>query len=481
MCDPRYSTNLRTLYGILVTYADISARDTSRGKPYRSELAAQLGCSKKTLDRTVLEGECAGIVRVEERSDPENLQLNDANVYHLQDAAFWRGEWTDPLEPGQTAAQVAAAVTAARVEAKRQAGIEPKGGRKRCAHKKPQGPPRGALPAKDASSGGSVVHDATPRVTGDAGVASPVTPNVKSPHENPGPDPSLPPSAPTGDARAGKEGTDGGPASGSGQPQPAAAVDAAPPSRSRLVSRTPGMQLLLAVGAEDERYLLTGLPLLHQSLMADGMLEEGWTPPQIRHVVCGHPLPDVVTTSVGAIISARLRTAARTGPPASAPPIPAQTAPPPNRHDGAGERPSTRSLNEAVDHRPAAECTECGAAGPVPGTELCPTCLGWPKCPACTGPSPRRGNPATGGVCSKCRAGGTLPRFPTADTQDSTEPNRCTGCDASDNVDSLLCARCTDQARGQAPELMARLDSKSERLALRLLRHTAQGPAAVAP
>ena len=54
VCDPRYTTNLRTLYAILVTYADVGGRDTGRGKPYRRELAAQLGVSEKTLDRTLL-------------------------------------------------------------------------------------------------------------------------------------------------------------------------------------------------------------------------------------------------------------------------------------------------------------------------------------------------------------------------------------------------------------------------------------------
>ncbi|MFC7795760.1 hypothetical protein [Streptomyces cinereoruber] len=30
VCNPQYTTNLRTLYTILVTYADIGARDTSK-------------------------------------------------------------------------------------------------------------------------------------------------------------------------------------------------------------------------------------------------------------------------------------------------------------------------------------------------------------------------------------------------------------------------------------------------------------------
>ncbi|MFE6462428.1 hypothetical protein ACFVP0_33920, partial [Streptomyces cinereoruber] len=150
VCDPRYTTNLRTLYAILVTYADIGARDTSKGKPYRTELAAQLGVSVKTLDRTLLEGEVAGLFQVERRPDPSNEKLHDANVYHLRDAEFWRGEWTDPLAPGQSAAKAAADLVAARVKAKREAGILPKGGvpkgTKRSKEKKvasPVSPPAG--------------------------------------------------------------------------------------------------------------------------------------------------------------------------------------------------------------------------------------------------------------------------------------------------------------------------------------------------
>ncbi|MGW4784915.1 hypothetical protein [Streptomyces sp. NPDC004230] len=128
VCDPRYTTNLRTLYSILVTYADIGGRDTGRGKPYRRELAAQLGVSEKTLDRTIFEGECAGLFRVERRSNPET-NLNDASIYHLNDASFWRGEWADPLEPGRKAKDLAEVLTSARVEAKKAAGVKPKGGR----------------------------------------------------------------------------------------------------------------------------------------------------------------------------------------------------------------------------------------------------------------------------------------------------------------------------------------------------------------
>jgi hypothetical protein len=151
-CDPRYSTNLRTLYTILITYADIGARDTSRGKPYRQELARQLGVSLSTLDRTNDEGEAAGLFRVERRPNPGGD--HDANVYHLNDAAFWRGEWVDPLGPGELAVDAAKAARAARVAAKRAAGYVHKGGVPKGTKRRKSGKHGGASPMTPPSTGG---------------------------------------------------------------------------------------------------------------------------------------------------------------------------------------------------------------------------------------------------------------------------------------------------------------------------------------
>ncbi|MDA5283702.1 hypothetical protein [Streptomyces sp. Isolate_45] len=185
LCDPRYSANLRTLYGILASYADTTTRDTGRGHPWRTELAAQLGVSVKTLDRVLLEGECAGLFHVERRTSPRNARENDASVYHLHDALFWREEWTDPLAPGRSAADEAAAVLKGRVEEKRRAGITPKGGR----------------PKRSQSPGGGVTGDARGGVMGDARVASPVTPYVYSPVQNPPPEKEAPAARSAADAR----------------------------------------------------------------------------------------------------------------------------------------------------------------------------------------------------------------------------------------------------------------------------------------
>lgn len=131
MCDPRYSTNARTLYAILVTYADTQGRTTAKGKPYRPELAAQMGVSVSTVDRTLVEMEVAGMVVIEERVDPANPTHNDSNVYHLQDYPLMyagNGEWKDPLSRGVKAADVAKELIEKRRAEKRAKGIARKGG-----------------------------------------------------------------------------------------------------------------------------------------------------------------------------------------------------------------------------------------------------------------------------------------------------------------------------------------------------------------
>lgn len=98
--------------------------------------------------------------------------------------------------------------------------------------------------------------------------------------------PSLPAdSAATGDGR-----TDGG-------------------SVPRQIIRNPGVDLLLAIGAEQPEFLLTGKPLQDQGIVVAGMLLEGWTPEQLRQVIAGRPLPDQITATVGAIVSSRIKQA----------------------------------------------------------------------------------------------------------------------------------------------------------------------------
>ncbi|KAF0794757.1 hypothetical protein P405_04120 [Streptomyces sp. FR-008] len=178
------------------------------------------------------------------------------------------------------------------------------------------------------------------------------------------------------------------------------------------------MELLQAIGGEQPKFLLTGKVLHDQGVKVAGMLAEGWTPRQIAHVVAGRPLPTPITTSVGAIISARLSEALSAGqPPSAAPPIPAQQG---ADHDGWGDHPGARPWADGEQGismdwvRVLPECEDCGR--PTGAGRLCPVCAGWPFCTRC---SLRRVDPEGAGVCEPC----TDAPASTADTSnlDTTE------------------------------------------------------------
>ncbi|WP_159402298.1 hypothetical protein [Streptomyces sp. FR-008] len=180
----------------------------------------------------------------------------------------------------------------------------------------------------------------------------------------------------------------------------------------------PGVELLQAIGGEQPKFLLTGKVLHDQGVKVAGMLAEGWTPRQIAHVVAGRPLPTPITTSVGAIISARLSEALSAGqPPSAAPPIPAQQG---ADHDGWGDHPGARPWADGEQGismdwvRVLPECEDCGR--PTGAGRLCPVCAGWPFCTRC---SLRRVDPEGAGVCEPC----TDAPASTADTSnlDTTE------------------------------------------------------------
>lgn len=197
MCDPRYSTNARTLYAILVTYADTQGRDTRKGKPYRKELAAQMGVSVSTVDRTLVELEVAGMVTIEERPDPSNPANNEANVYHLHDAPLmWQGngEWKDPLSSRVKAADVAKQLIEERRAEKRAQGVErrggvPKGVSTKAVKAAREASPEGPAGVPGAEEGGST-DAARGGSTDAAGVAARALRNIHSPNQTPSPEPS---------------------------------------------------------------------------------------------------------------------------------------------------------------------------------------------------------------------------------------------------------------------------------------------------
>ena len=130
------------------------------------------------------------------------------------------------------------------------------------------------------------------------------------------------------------------------------------------VKRNPGVDLLSAIGAEKPEFLLTGKTLRDQGMAVAGMLMEGWTVEQLRQVIAGRPLPDEIKTTVGAIVSSRLREALSVPPPGHAP----------------GQAPATTRKAPAgpPDGIPRSSCGECGArirlVGHALEDGLCPVC-----------------------------------------------------------------------------------------------------------
>jgi hypothetical protein len=138
------------------------------------------------------------------------------------------------------------------------------------------------------------------------------------------------------------------------------------------IGRNPGVDLLSAIGAEKPEFLLTGRTLRDQGLVVAGMLLEGWTPEHLRQVVAGRPLPGEIKTTVGAVVSSRLRQAL-TGPA----PVSAQAAWEPFSKRDETPTPNAWTADTVVPHTRPGECEGqdrlCGRPA-EPGTSLCWSC-----------------------------------------------------------------------------------------------------------
>lgn len=168
------------------------------------------------------------------------------------------------------------------------------------------------------------------------------------------------------------------------------------PAKRGSATATAGVQLLLAIGADHPELLLTGQALADQGHVVQDLLHDGWTQEQIRHVVAARPLPQPLHHTVGAVIAGRLRAAHATPAPNHAA-ARQSVVPQASSTDAAGW-----TVAEALTHRALVECTGCGSPNRGPDQLLCPTCLGWPFCTTCTGPTPRRADPDGDGRCTIC-------------------------------------------------------------------------------
>src|SRR5690348_7749639 len=111
------------------------------------------------------------------------------------------------------------------------------------------------------------------------------------------------------------------------------------------------------------------------------MLGAGWSPSQIEQVVTSRPMPDDIHTSVGAIVSVRIRAAAALPPP----PAWRAAAPMPGQPDSDQASHQPRTVSHALTFRALTECASCGRPGKAPGQDLCPACLDWLLCRTCPG------------------------------------------------------------------------------------------------
>jgi hypothetical protein len=112
--------------------------------------------------------------------------------------------------------------------------------------------------------------------------------------------------------------------------------------------------------------LLTGPALRDQGRIVTLMLDAGWSPEQLRHVITSRPLPSQICTSVDAIVAARL-CAARTYPPPAACADDAAPAEPPLAPERSTTAPADRPVSQALNYyRALVECAGCGVPGNRP-------------------------------------------------------------------------------------------------------------------
>lgn len=96
----------KALYSLLVSYSDVTTRNTGQGYPYRSALADALDCTKDTVDNATkyLEREI-GLIRIVRRKVDGKPDENDANAYQVYDQWLIQGCSPTPDTPPQLVAR----------------------------------------------------------------------------------------------------------------------------------------------------------------------------------------------------------------------------------------------------------------------------------------------------------------------------------------------------------------------------------------
>ncbi|MFE7268735.1 hypothetical protein ACFU9B_43445 [Streptomyces sp. NPDC057592] len=232
---------------------------------------------------------------------------------------------------------------------------------------------------------------------------------------------------------------------------------------------SPGVDLLLNIGAWQPNFLLTGPALRDQGLMVTGLIEAGWPREHLRQIIAGRPLPDPLHRTVGAIVSGRLRAAAAMPVPhpnaggavphqAPAPHLPWTDQPPtpPTPTPPAW----TERQEEHVQLRRGMDAQRCcdGDDGMCPklavaGEALCPDHLGWLPC---SGGCARRTR--DGAMCATCTEQMQL-HGAEAIQAEPTDDGTCPGYDGTPCgrpvVTLGLCRRCRMLAQGDRDRVEA--------------------------
>ncbi|WP_399554273.1 hypothetical protein OG333_38695 (plasmid) [Streptomyces anulatus] len=269
---------------------------------------------------------------------------------------------------------------------------------------------------------------------------------------------------PAGDGTA-DHGTAEDPASAAGpKAKTAARAGGAPAGGPVRVDSSPGVDLLGAIGAAHPKLALTGPTLRDQGLMVTGLLEAGWPVPVLWEVIA-RPLPEPLRTTVGGVISGRLKVAASMPVPGSAAGaalVPHQAPGPDRAAPGEGRRwddaPTPTAmpyaelerqqdqLRRGIDLNPGCEADDglCPTLAVV-GETRCALHLGWPLCPgldgyACTVRT------RTGDQCATCQEEARYARLDAALPVTATDDGTCSGhggpCGRAAMPGDPYCARC---------------------------------------
>ncbi|MET9725435.1 helix-turn-helix domain-containing protein [Streptomyces zaomyceticus] len=233
--------------------------------------------------------------------------------------------------------------------------------RKHRADKGKKRPKKETAPDLGGDSQGSGDYKSPGQTGQEGGTASPGGGDYKSQTgglQDPQPSPSNPPQDPPRPSvpQQRHDGNEDGGTDGIAAPQ--------------KISSNEGVELLLAIGAAKPEFLLTGTTLRDQGLMVTGMLAEGWTAEHLWQVIAGRGLPSPIRTTVGAVVSSRLR-AALSGP------VPRAGSVQPTRQEPETPTPAAWSEEMVVLGDRPGECDGrdglCGRPT-LGGARLCPAC-----------------------------------------------------------------------------------------------------------